>query len=316
MGDDDIEQRLAAAAAALREFELTSRRCTDLRDRIEQVTKRLAALRAEHADEQKDVERLEGVSLTRLLASLRGSRNDSLERERAEADLARYRVAEMDGRLATLRRELDAAQARRDTLASAPQTYAAVLADKERHLAASGDPRGRRLLQLADERGRLTGELHEIGEAIQAADAAWRALSAVRDRLGSASSWSTYDTFFGGGVISSAFKHARLDEAARAASHADRCLAVLRTELADIHDEPVTTPRLTTDGVTRFVDVWLDNIFTDLSVRNRIKQGQRNVAHTMQLVREVHSRLKQRAATTRTRLAAIEAERRELLTRQ
>jgi hypothetical protein len=63
-------------------------------------------------------------------------------------------------------------------------------------------------------------------------------------------------------------KHSRLDEAAQAAAYADRCLAVLRTELADVPGLSLTAPQLAVDGLTRFVDVWFDNIFTDLAVRD------------------------------------------------
>jgi hypothetical protein len=312
---DDIERRLATAAEALREYEVTSGRCADLRRRIDETSKQLAALRSQHAREREDVERLEGLSLTRVLASLRGARADTLERERAEADAARYRVAEAEGRLEALRREYDAAEARRGQLAAAPRTYASVLDDKERHLAQSGDPRRVRLLELADERGRLTGQMHELTEAMRAARTAEQALSQVREKLGSASGWSTYDTFFGGGLISSAIKHSRLDEAAQAAARADRCLAVLRTELADVGDMDLTVSNLAVDGLTRFVDVWLDNIFTDLAVREQIKQAEQNVARAMRLVHEVQRRLDQRAAQAHARLATIETERHDLLTR-
>ncbi|WP_156313253.1 hypothetical protein [Micromonospora sp. HK10] len=312
---DDIEQRLTSAAEALREYEVTTRRSADLHRRTDELTTQLAALRARHAREQEDVERLEGLSLTRVLASLRGARDDALARERAEADAARYRVAEAESRLEALRQEHRAAQARLGQLAAAPSNYAAVLDDKERHLDESGDPRRARLLELADERGRLTGEMHEVTEATQAARAAWHALTQVRDKLGSASGWSTYDTFFGGGAISSTIKHFRLDEAAQAAAHADRCLAVLRTELADVPGMALTAPQLAVGGLTRFVDVWFDNIFTDLAVRDRIKQAQRNVAQSLQLVREVQARLEQRAAHVHARLATIDTDRRDLLTR-
>ncbi|MEG3632634.1 hypothetical protein [Micromonospora palythoicola] len=313
---DDIEQQLASAAEALREYEMTTRRSAELRRRMEEMTAQLAALRARHAREQEDVERLEGLSLTRVLVSLRGARDDTLARERAEAEAARYRVAEAEGRLAAIRREHTAAEARLRQLAAAPSTYAAVLDDKERYLRDSGDPRRAPLMELADERGRLTGETREVSEAIRAAHTAWHALSQVRDKLGNASGWSTYDTFFGGGAISSAIKHSRLDEAAQAAAHADRCLAVLRTELADVPGVALTAPQLAVDGLTRFVDVWFDNIFTDLAVRDRIKQAEQNVARSMQLVRQVQARLEQRANQVRARLATIDTERRDLLTRQ
>jgi hypothetical protein len=313
---DDIEQRLAAAAEALREYEVTARRGADLRRRMDEMTTHLAALHARSGAEQKDVERLESLSLTRVVASLHGNRKDALQRERAEADAARYRVAEAVARRDALRREHDAANARLSRLAAAPSTYAAVLDEKEEHLRESGDPRRVRLLELADERGRLTGEMHELTEAGQAARTASQALSRVREKLGSASGWSTYDTFFGGGVIGSAMKHSRLDEAARAAAHADRCLAVLRTELADVGAVARTAPNVAVEGLTRFVDVWFDNVFTDLAVRDRIERAEQNVARSAQLVREVQGRLDQRTAQARTRLSAIETERRDLLTRQ
>jgi hypothetical protein len=131
--------------------------------------------------------------------------------------------------------------------------------------------------------------------------------------LGSAANWSTYDTFLGG-VIGSAIKHSRLDEAANAAARADACLLALRTELADVPGVELTAPRLATDGLTRFVDIWFDNIFTDLAVHERIRQAQRSVDHSSHLVAEVHRRLAEHEVRDRQRLAAIETERRELLT--
>jgi hypothetical protein len=311
---EDIESRLAAAAEQLREYEVTSQRGALMRRRMDELSAQLDSLRAEHAAEHEDVERLEGVSLTRVLTSLRGARDDRLARERAEADAALFRVREAEARLDAVRREYEAAQARLGQLAEAPATYAAVLDEQERWLAESSDPRGARLLALADERGRLTGELREIGEAVGAAGMAREALARVQDRLGSAENWSTYDTFFGGGMISSAVKQSRLDEAAAAAAHADRCLAALRTELADVGGVALTAPQLAMDGTTRFLDVWFDNIFTDLAVRDQIKQAQHNLARSAQLVDQVYGRLQQRATEARGRIDQLEVDRRSLLT--
>lgn len=302
---DDIEQRLAATTEALREHELLTRRHADLRHRMDETVQHLGMLRAGHAQEQRDVDRLEGLSLTRVLASLRGNRDDALGRERAEADAARYRVAEAEARLAALDRERAAALAGLNRCASAPADFAALLEEKERYLRASADPRRARLLELADERGRLTAEAHEIGEALRAADEATHALALVRNKLGSAADWSTYDTFLGGGVIGSAVKHNRLDEAARAAARADQCLAVLRTELADVPGLQRSAPQLAIGELTRFVDIWFDNIFTDLSVRDRIKQAVRNVEEATRVLGEVRERLRQRLTGSRTRLTAI-----------
>ncbi len=270
----------------------------------------LAALREQASAERKDVEGLERISLARVLAALAGARDERLARERAEADAARYRAAEAAARLEAVRREVAAAGDRLAALESAPRAYAAVLDEKERYLAASGDKRGGVLLTLADERGRLTAELMETGEAIAAADAATDALWQVDDVLRSASGWSTYDTWFGGGVIASTVKHNRMDEAARAAAVADQRLAVLRAELADITGPALgTATQLTLNGGTRFADVWLDNFFDDLAVADRIRKAQQQVADSDDVIGRLRDRLTARDSRARARLDALEAER-------
>lgn len=176
-------------------------------------------------------------------------------RERAEADGARLAVAEAQARLDAVAREHDAECARLDRLAGARREYAAALDAKERYLHEHGDPRAARLLALADERGRLAAESRELTEAAHAATEAAQALSRAQASLGSASSWSTYDTFFGGGLISSAIKHSRLDDAAAAAAYADRRLAVMRTELADVQEYTPVVTEVAVDVLTRFADI-------------------------------------------------------------
>jgi hypothetical protein len=65
---DDIEDRLATAAQALREREVTTQRCSDLRARQDELEAEVAALRQKYSAELTDVERLEGMSLSRMLA--------------------------------------------------------------------------------------------------------------------------------------------------------------------------------------------------------------------------------------------------------
>lgn len=311
---DDIEQRLAASAQAVRELEVTRRRCTDLQSRQDQLGNELAALQAQYQIERKDVDRLEHMSLTRVLVALKGSRDEALAREHAEADAVRMRLADALARLDAVRTEHEAAQEQLDHLASAPDAYVALLSEMERHLTESGDPRRAALLSLADERGRLNAELGEMAKAAQAADAARQALLQTEDKLGSASSWNAYDTFFGGGMIATVMEHSRLDDAAAAAGEADRRMAVLRTDLTELDQVERTSPLITLSSATKFVDMWFDNIFTDLAVRDRIKQAQQKVTQSLQLVSAVEERLKAQSADVQSRLDKIEAQRRDLLT--
>ena len=313
---DDIEPRLEAAAQAVRELEVTRRRCDDLRARQHDLSAEAESRRAECHVEEHEVERLEHLSLARVLASLKGSREEAMERERAEAAAARYRAADAQARLDSVTRELESAGQRLAQLAQAPDQYAAILAEKERLLTESGDPRRAALLSLADERGRLTAEVSEMGSAVRDAEAAKRALQRVQDTLASARSWNTYDTYFGGGFLADIKEHDRLDQAAQEAHEADRRMAALRTELAELDHTTETSPLIAISGATRFVDMWFGNIFTDLAIRDRISQGQQNVEHSLQVVKGVQQRLAARMTQAQARLTQIEADRRDLLTQR
>ncbi|AGZ41288.1 hypothetical protein [Actinoplanes friuliensis] len=309
-----MDEDLTRLAAEVRERELLGPRKAGITAAIKQLTSELAELGRRHTIEQRDVERLENFSLTRLLADLRGSRDEALARERAEAETARYRLAQAQDRLGALTAQLAQVEARLVATSTAPATYAGLLEEKERQVRASGAGSAGRLTELAGERGRLTAELAELTEAEGAARAAAQALGEANQLLESAHGWSTADTFLGGGGLSSMIKHSRLDDAAARAAEADRRLAVLRAELRDVDSAlPSLAAQLELGGFTRFADVWLDNIFTDLSVRGQIKDGLGRLGDAAQQVGRIRAALAARIVENRTRIAELERERSALL---
>lgn len=308
-----VEQQVRQAAEGARAHRTAMSRSTELARQLDAAERDVQRLRDEHRSELADVERLEGVSFSRVVATVRGSRHTDLDRERAEADMARLKLWEAEARSESIRRDLVSSQAEEARLADAPAQLRVAMAAKEDYLTRAGDPAGVRLLEVAHERGTLEAELREVGEAGEAADGAARALAYVSAQLGSASGWSTYDTFFGGGAMSSMMKHERMDEAARAAAEADRCLQRLAAELADVPGAAQAMPSLQLDGMTRFVDIWFDNIFTDWAVRDRLQRATQTVSTLQQVVVDVGTRLQQRQTDLGSRLDALGAERERLL---
>jgi DNA repair exonuclease SbcCD ATPase subunit len=314
MTSEEIEQRLAEAARAAREHDLCGQLHALLSTREQAAAADLDAARQQYAGEEKDVERLEHLSLTRVLAALHGSREDALAREKADAEAARYRVAQAQQRLDAARAELGSLQDRQAQLAAAPQAYADALAAKEQYLTHSADPRGARLLALAEQRGQLTAELNELHHASYAAGEAARALTEVQDRLGTAASWSTFDTYLDHGLVANAVKHDRIDQAAQAARTADERLAGLRTDLAGLGGSEPTAPGLEISAGFKFADIFFNSIFTDLAVGQQIRGAQDNVDQSVQQVDALQDRLKDQIGTVTKRLAAMDAERQRLLT--
>ena len=173
-----------------------------------------------------------------------------------------------------------------------------------------GDPHRSELSDLAGERGRLSRELAAMQKALQLADTARQSLSELRQKVGRASRWSAYDTFFGGGMIATAIGHRRLGEAQDWAAEADYHLAQLRTGLGNLHGTMPTFPLLAISERTKLIDMWADNIFTDMAVHDRIKQAQQNVDHSpqaVQEVQEVQEQLTSRIAQAQARLTSTKA---------
>jgi chromosome segregation ATPase len=311
---EEVEQRLAAAAQAAREFELCAEQHAQLSAREQAAVADLDAARQQYAGKEMGVQKLEHLSLTRVLAALHGARQDALAREKAEADAASYRIAQVQQRLDGLRAQLARLADRQAQLAGAPQAYADALVAKEQYLTHSADPRGARLLTLADEHGQLTAELNELRRASDDAGAAAQALAEVQDRLGTAANWSTFDTYFDHGMVANSIKHDRIDQAAQAAHAADQRLAALRSDLADLGGSEPTAPRLEISSGFKFADIFFNNIFTDLAVGQHIRDAQDNADRSVQQVRALQDRLKDQIGAVTGKLDTMDAERQHLLT--
>ncbi len=137
-------------------------------------------------------------------------------------------------------------------------------------------------------------ELREIDEALEAIRKAFYALNESTQKVGSARSWSTYDTWFGGGMFASLFKRERVDQAEQSMKSVDFELANVRRELADvdIHD----VGGLEISGTERTLDVWFDNIVTDLMTHSKLKSAQQRLEVISSALVQVQSQLERRRA--------------------
>lgn len=286
---------------------------TATRHRVAHAEERVAQARSRLEDEQADVEALESFSMTRIMAGLRGRRDADLDQERAEAQAAGYAVAEAESRLATERAEEASLVARIESYGDLDVRRAELLAQREQEV--RGDPGGlataARLTELADQAGELRGRATQLAEADRAGRAAHTALQQTAQHLGSAGSWATYDTFFGGGVVADMVKHDKLDRAGVLMRQADAALAHLATELADVGIEAVGDIGIS--SMTRALDVWFDNIFSDWEVRERIARASERVQRLLGEVGHVGHELGRRQQENAAALEEVTAERERLL---
>ncbi|MEU6719586.1 hypothetical protein ABZ897_49700 [Nonomuraea sp. NPDC046802] len=301
----DLDKRLREAAARIHRANHLRRVREATTEQIQRAHRTLADLELELSLEEDDVTRLEG-GLSAVLARLLGNREERLGRERAEAAAARQRVEGHQARLAQLEADARAVEAELAGLATAPNEYAELLAEKERQLISDGDARARELADLAATLDRVTAGVREHAEAHQAGRAARDALGPVLRHLNWAVNASTWD-MFGGGVIADLIESNRLDAADQAAWHAQRALDVFSRELADVG--VTARPHLPQVDTRWFVDLFFDNIITDVIKHQRIENTRAEVEKTIQWVQEAGAHL-------RARHTELSAERKRLLARR
>ena len=304
--------------AKLRTLREQVARQEQLRSRERSLQSQLPALKAREAElaaarskEQRDVDKLEGGSLTAYFLRFTGGLEDRLDQERAEASQAAVRHDMVCRELASVQADLTATREELTALAGCEEQYRAALAEKARQLQDAGGPTGERLRALEAREAALTGQLRELREAVEAGEAARVSAEGILSSLDSAEGWGTWD-LLGGGLFADLAKHGHLDDAQQQVEELQVQLRRFHTELADV--EIRADMQVQIDGFLRFADFFFDGIFADWAVMNRIHDAQQQVEGTRDQISRVLTRLETLEQDAGRELAEIREERERLVT--
>jgi len=167
-------------------------------------------------------------------------------------------------------------------------------------------------LDMQAEIDRQQVQLTEIGQAQAVADRAENTARAMIAELDSADNWSTYDVWFKGGIISHAAKYDHLDKVSDLSGRLNAQLSDLRRELADV-DRIAQIEMNTYSSGTRVMDYFFDNIFTDLSVRDRVRDDLESVRQIMGRINRVKTQLNRQADAVRSDIRTLAARQQQFL---
>jgi hypothetical protein len=228
----------------------------------------------------------------------------------AEAEAAVGVAEERRDDLRAQRRALEASvRSVRATSAALPELL------QEQRLAqwrTDGDPRAAQIDAIDETSRDLRAELKEIQEATTAVNRAMDAVVEALGLLGSAKSWGTYDTYFGGGLIASAIKHERIDRADAALTAVQDSLRRVRTEMADVRGL-AQIDLLLIDAWVKGTDIWFDNIFSDLAVQRAVVDQLAQTERLSRSLEQAQDALSIRGADTKRDLSHQVAQRAALL---
>lgn len=259
-------------------------RMKSLSGRLYEAQDNVKSLLRKYQDEALDVDGLQEDKLSNTLLKLIGKHEGKVQKEtremlsaKLEYDKAVERVhqltndrAELAGKISELsesKKNFDVEFARRENLLRSKISDEAFIA----------------YTQLENRQQHLSTQLAETEEAIHAADRVIAAASSALGHLDSAEGWATYDVWSRGGILSHMAKYEHIDDAQAQMNYLSSLIRDFESELKDVNMHQVCQ-NVGIDSTTRAVDFWFDNIFTDLNVRDKIRE---DISQVNLLIRQV-----------------------------
>lgn len=299
---ESLDERLTEIRQNIRHKQKLEKDLLQIKGSLAVEREKYTSLNKQLLKEGRDVEKLEGLSLTGLFLTILGSKEAQLEKERQEYLAAKLRYDEC-------RSEIEVLEGKeRDTikqlalLAGLEEKYRELLAEKEALILSAQGSQARLLLELSEELGELKANQKELQEAIEAGKHALVQLQKVQDSLGSAQRWGVWD-MLGGGLIATAVKHSRIDDARQHVHSAQQALHWFIRELKDVNPHLQADITIDIGGFATFADYFFDGLLVDWIVQSRIKQSLNNVNDLVKGVSNTLRKLQQELHLVQNRLA-------------
>jgi hypothetical protein len=285
----EISLRLAKQIEKKRRKEKLRRDLMQVKQDLHLKSAHLETLAARLAKEKIDVKKLERLGLTAVFYTILGSREEQLVKERQEvlkAELmyrqTRHQVEYLQGEEKMLERQLQ-------DYTGVEAEYETLLQEKERLIRDPDQPDAAVYLARAEEIAHLEAQEKEVREAVRVGTHVLDQLDEIIQVLFQAERWGTWD-MLGGGVLATAVKRARIDEARGLIHQIQAGLSQFNRELQDVQREVST--QLEMSSFDTFADYLMDGLIFDWVIQSRIRESLARVRETRERIAELIAKLK------------------------
>jgi len=287
---------------------------SEQKDRIEHAHKR-DELEQQLTKEQRDVKKLDGFSFSNLVKKWRGTLEKIRDQEQAEAAAVELKwneavkmVRDIDAEVESIRKELEDSR-----FQQVDMEWERLMTEKENWLRANSPIDQAIIDDLYARKTVVQTMLKEIVEAEDAGYTAETLLSTAISQLDSASGYSTWDTFLGGGMIVTAMKHSAIDKSEDTIHKAQMALQRFQTEVKDVQALEANSFAVERGGFITMADYFFDDIFSEWTIHSRIAKSQKNLQNTLNDVGKVLHSLKGKKNVLEMELNDIDVRRKQLI---
>jgi len=258
----------------------------------------LSSLEVKRQQEKQDVDLLERLTLKALFATILGSKEEQIQKERQELLMVEMQTRSTKHLIDSLQAEVNHLQDQISQLKNIEDDYQRAFKQKEQYLINQNPKTASEIVQNSNRVAQTRNQIKEIEEAIRAGQNVQEGLEQMLESLNAASNWGTWD-MLGGDLLVTMIKHDHMDTARDISDLVKAKITTFRRELTDVSQfEDIN---IDMEPLERFGDLWLDGILFDWMVQSKIIHSRE---HTQSVIRQVNEILQ----SLKTRLTIAKGE--------
>jgi len=267
---------------------------SELRSQQAILKEKVFRLEKKMRTEQKDVEKLEGISLAAFFYHMTGQMEEKLDQERREYYAARIKHDAALRELKALEQDLECTLEDLADLADCEARYVQAMEEKRIAIENAGTAVSEELLEKEEDLAFLRSQERELEEAIAAGTTALRVANDVVLSLSHAEGLGLFDVL-GGGFLADMAKQETLDEAQKNVEQLQVSLQRFNKELSDVALR--TDLQVSIDRLLKFSDTFFDGLLSGDAVLENASQSHRQVDQTrdniLGILRKLQTRLEE-----------------------
>lgn len=285
---EELNQKLAAAKEKGRLQSIWKERLGILQEELKAEQHKASMWEEQLRKEEKDVEKLTGISLSALFYSLLQKKEEKLISEQLEILEAKVKYEEAVRSEADISGEIQQLQVKLKEVQYWDIESQEIFKQKEKIILQTGADKSKTLLQLADQQADWTVKAKELKEAVYAGQSVLEHLNQAYDILQSARNWGTYD-LLGGGTLATHIKNNKIDEAMEHIHLAQSALGRFEKELKDV--QVSLSIGIDISGFLRFSDYFFDGFISDWLVQGKINDTLQQVTEKQEIIGDLLNQL-------------------------
>ncbi|MFD2045097.1 hypothetical protein ACFSTA_15545 [Ornithinibacillus salinisoli] len=306
----NLNEQIVRVKGDIRKKGKFEKQLTDYENELQEVEDTIKNVSEQLEKEKKDVQKLEGISITNLISSIVGTKYERLDKEEKEVAAVQLQLEEAKKTKHEIVDEMTVVHQKRKLVMNSEQEYQELLQTKEALIKDSNSDYSDKLFRLDEEEADVQAYLTELGEAITAGEnVKWALLQAI-DSLQSAKGWGTWD-MVGGGMISSAIKHDHIDQATDQIHIAQSKMRKFQKELLDVNE--VAAMHVDMSGLLKFADFFFDGFIVDWMVQGRINDSLQQTKEQLSHVNNILSKLKSQEEQSENNLNQLKIDKKNVI---